>query len=91
VAIKKLTSETTKDREDFMAEYTILKNLHHPHLVKVYGVCIERNPFLLILEFLEKGSLKSYLKNHARQETTFEDLINIGENIFRQIDKTKIY
>jgi serine/threonine protein kinase len=36
VAIKKLKSDTTENREDFMKEWAILRNLHHPHLVKVF-------------------------------------------------------
>jgi serine/threonine protein kinase len=72
-----------EDYEIFESDYSLPWFLlhHHPHLVIVYGVCIERNSMLLVMEFLEKGSLKSYLRDHARQETLFKDLIQIGENI----------
>lgn len=38
-----------------------LGKFHHPNLVKLLGYCWEENQFLLVYEYLTKGSLESHL------------------------------
>ena len=74
VAIKKLL-ETSEDEEGlkkeqkaFEQESAIMKKLNHSNLVKMYGICTEDKTMLLVLEFCEKGSLKSHLEGFVKNK-----------------------
>ncbi|XP_059096017.1 tyrosine-protein kinase ABL1-like [Tigriopus californicus] len=42
-----------------------MEHLQHPNLVQLLGVCSEGSHISIITEFLYKGNLLSYLKNHT--------------------------
>ncbi|XP_059083330.1 tyrosine-protein kinase SRK3-like isoform X2 [Tigriopus californicus] len=85
VAIKKLKvddgNNIQKAQMEFEQETMVLKHLHHPNLVQIFGVCIE-SPFLIVTEWLDNGDLKSFLKEERqKQNLGFDDLIRISGNI----------
>lgn len=43
------------------AEINFLGQFHHPHLVKLFGFCIEEDQRLLVYEFMQRGSLENHL------------------------------
>lgn len=43
------------------AEVDFLGQLHHKHLVKLIGYCIEDDQRLLVYEFMARGSLENHL------------------------------
>ena len=74
-------------REEFLKEASILKDLHHPNLVQVYAICVEKSPYLMVMELMENGDLRNYMRHRARNEgVSFEKLIEISEdvNLFRR-------
>lgn len=44
-------------------EYFQLKDLHHDHLVRFYGACVEPNYCCLLTEYCPRGSLQDILEN----------------------------
>ncbi|KAK6157079.1 hypothetical protein DH2020_011327 [Rehmannia glutinosa] len=42
---------------EFVNEIGMISALQHPHLVKLYGCCIEGNQLLLVYEYMENNSL----------------------------------
>lgn len=40
-----------------------MKQCDHPNLVKLYAVCTTEEPFYIITEYMEGGSLLQYLRN----------------------------
>ena len=44
-----------------------MSNFDHPNVLPVLGVCINNNPFFLILELMAAGDLLAFLRG-ARQE-----------------------
>ena len=51
--------------QNFMKEMDIMKKLHHPNLVKMYGICVDKLPFYIILvdqllDFSENKVLPSW-------------------------------
>jgi len=52
-----------KERNNFMKEMDIMKKLNHPNLVKMYGICVDKMPFFIILENCSKGDLKKHLES----------------------------
>ncbi|XP_071955742.1 uncharacterized protein [Antedon mediterranea] len=65
VAVKKLKKGTNKDdKNNFLRElatHALLEN--HPHVIQLIGCCIEKEPMLVIFEYMANGNLLDYLKN----------------------------
>ncbi|XP_004146082.1 probable leucine-rich repeat receptor-like serine/threonine-protein kinase At3g14840 isoform X1 [Cucumis sativus] len=57
IAVKQLSSKSKQGNREFVNEIGMISALQHPHLVKLYGCCIEGNQLLLIYEYLENNSL----------------------------------
>ncbi|KAI8003675.1 Leucine-rich repeat receptor protein kinase EMS1 [Camellia lanceoleosa] len=61
VAVKKLSSDAFQGFREFRAEMETLGKLRHPNIVRILGYCATGSDRLLILEFIEKGSLDQWL------------------------------
>ncbi|KAD3066745.1 hypothetical protein E3N88_34625 [Mikania micrantha] len=57
IAVKQLSSKSKQGNREFLNELGVISALQHPHLVKLYGCCIEGNQLLLAYEYLENYSL----------------------------------
>lgn len=67
VAIKTLKSGyTEKQRRDFLSEASIMGQFDHPNVIHLEGVVTKSSPVMIITEFMENGSLDSFLRvsNH---------------------------
>ncbi|KAL1780880.1 hypothetical protein HispidOSU_018210 [Sigmodon hispidus] len=64
VAVKTCKKDCTQDnKEKFMSEAVIMKNLDHPHIVKLIGI-IEEEPTWIIMELYPYGELGHYLEKN---------------------------
>ncbi|XP_017171419.1 protein-tyrosine kinase 2-beta isoform X2 [Mus musculus] len=64
VAVKTCKKDCTQDnKEKFMSEAVIMKNLDHPHIVKLIGI-IEEEPTWIIMELYPYGELGHYLERN---------------------------
>ncbi|KAJ0255936.1 Protein kinase domain-containing protein [Hirschfeldia incana] len=61
VAVKKSNPDSAQGLHEWQCEVRFLGKFHHPNLVKLLGYCWEENQFLLVYEFLPKGSLENHL------------------------------
>uniref|UniRef100_A0A6N2KQ24 non-specific serine/threonine protein kinase n=1 Tax=Salix viminalis TaxID=40686 RepID=A0A6N2KQ24_SALVM len=57
IAVKQLSAKSKQGNREFVNEIGMISALQHPHLVKLYGCCIEGNQLLLVYEYLENNSL----------------------------------
>ncbi|KAL5703905.1 hypothetical protein ACHQM5_022398 [Ranunculus cassubicifolius] len=57
IAVKQLSSKSQQGNREFLTEIGMLSALQHPHLVKLFGCCIEGNQLLIIYEYMENNSL----------------------------------
>ncbi|XP_048129589.1 probable leucine-rich repeat receptor-like serine/threonine-protein kinase At3g14840 [Rhodamnia argentea] len=57
IAVKQLSSKSKQGNREFVTEIGMVSALQHPHLVKLYGCCIEGNQLLLVYEYMENNSL----------------------------------
>ena len=48
VAVKTLKQEETMALKDFLEEATLMKEMKHPNLVRLLGVCTREPPFFII-------------------------------------------
>ncbi|OMO63682.1 hypothetical protein CCACVL1_22355 [Corchorus capsularis] len=59
--LKAATDSMLLTNLDFIAEVTVIGNLHHKNLVKLIGWCYESNELLLVYEFMPSGSLDRFI------------------------------
>ncbi|KAK9269412.1 hypothetical protein L1049_001185 [Liquidambar formosana] len=57
IAEKQLSSKSKQGNREFVNEIGMISALQHPHLVKLYGCCIEGDQLLLVYEYMENNSL----------------------------------
>ncbi|KAL5713229.1 hypothetical protein ACHQM5_015329 [Ranunculus cassubicifolius] len=61
VAIKKFYNYTHHTKDEWLKEIKLLGQLDHPNIVKTIGYCLENNQFIIVSEFMPRGSLEDYL------------------------------
>lgn len=62
-AVKMLRGAASEaDRMEFIREAEVMLELDHPNLVSLIGVCVQQAPWLIVLEFLDNGDLRTILK-----------------------------
>ncbi|KAK3424552.1 hypothetical protein EUGRSUZ_F01332 [Eucalyptus grandis] len=57
IAVKQLSSKSKQGNREFVTELGMISALQHPHLVKLYGCCIEGNQLLLVYQYMENNNL----------------------------------
>lgn len=57
IAVKQLSAKSEQGNREFVNEIGLISALQHPHLVKLYGCCVEGNQMLLVYEYLQNNSL----------------------------------
>ncbi|XP_037075029.1 ephrin type-B receptor 1-B-like isoform X2 [Pollicipes pollicipes] len=63
VAIKTLKpGSSEKARVDFLTEASIMGQFEHPNVIFLQGVVTKSNPVMIITEFMENGSLDTFLR-----------------------------
>ncbi|XP_026996982.1 ephrin type-A receptor 5 [Tachysurus fulvidraco] len=73
VAIKTLKAGyTEKQRRDFLAEASIMGQFDHPNIIHLEGVVTKSKPVMIITEYMENGSLDSFLKKNDGQFTVIQ-------------------
>uniref|UniRef100_A0A8C9TLN9 Ephrin type-A receptor 7 n=1 Tax=Scleropages formosus TaxID=113540 RepID=A0A8C9TLN9_SCLFO len=64
VAIKTLkVGYTEKQRRDFLCEASIMGQFDHPNVVHLEGVVTRGKPVMIVIEYMENGSLDAFLRN----------------------------
>ncbi|RVE75493.1 hypothetical protein OJAV_G00017410 [Oryzias javanicus] len=69
VAIKTCKECSAEVKEKFLSEAGLMKNLDHPHIVRLIGV-IEVDPVWIVMELYEHGELGNYLLEQQYMLTT---------------------
>ena len=68
--------------EAFLQEAEIMKKFSHPHLVAMYAVCTDQEPFYIITEFMCNGALLDFLrKEESKARLHFDSLISISAQV----------
>uniref|UniRef100_A0A8D3E887 receptor protein-tyrosine kinase n=1 Tax=Scophthalmus maximus TaxID=52904 RepID=A0A8D3E887_SCOMX len=73
VALKTLKAGyTDKQKRDFLAEASIMAQFDHPNVIRLEGVVTQSKPVMIITEYMENGSLDSFLRRHDGQFTIIQ-------------------
>lgn len=75
VAVKtcKVTLPDEQKRK-FLQEGRILKQYDHPNIVKLIGICVQKQPIMIVMELVPGGSLLTYLRKNTNTITQQEQL-----------------
>ncbi|CAL8348640.1 unnamed protein product [Gadus morhua 'NCC'] len=80
VAVKTL-KEDTMEVEEFLKEAAVMKEVKHPNLVQLLGVCTLEPPFYIVTEYMPNGNLLDYLRECDREETNAVVLLYMATQI----------
>ncbi|XP_036958128.1 ephrin type-A receptor 8 isoform X5 [Acanthopagrus latus] len=73
VALKTLKAGyTEKQKKDFLSEASIMAQFDHPNVIRLEGVVTHSKPVMIITEYMENGSLDSFLRRHDGQFTIIQ-------------------
>ncbi|KAL4658580.1 ephrin type-A receptor 8 [Arapaima gigas] len=73
VALKTLKAGySEKQRRDFLSEASIMAQFDHPNIIRLEGVVTRSKPVMIITEYMENGSLDSFLRRHDGQFTIIQ-------------------
>ncbi|GAA6108219.1 ephrin type-A receptor 3 isoform X1 [Tachysurus ichikawai] len=73
VAIKTLKAGYTEtQRRDFLSEASIMGQFDHPNIIRLEGVVTRSKPVMIVTEYMENGSLDSFLRKHDAQFTVIQ-------------------
>ncbi|XP_072373213.1 ephrin type-A receptor 5-like isoform X5 [Scyliorhinus torazame] len=73
VAIKTLKAGyTEKQRRDFLGEASIMGQFDHPNIIHLEGVVTKSKPVMIVTEYMENGSLDSFLKKNDGHFTVIQ-------------------
>ncbi|XP_078355358.1 ephrin type-A receptor 4-like, partial [Oculina patagonica] len=73
VAVKILKQgATSKTRDDFISEASIMGQFKHANVIQLTGVVTVSRPMMIITEFMEGGSLDKFLKKNEGKLTTLQ-------------------
>ncbi|XP_015219382.1 ephrin type-A receptor 5 isoform X2 [Lepisosteus oculatus] len=73
VAIKTLKAGyTEKQRREFLGEASIMGQFDHPNIIHLEGVVTKSKPVMIVTEYMENGSLDTFLKKNDGQFTVIQ-------------------
>ncbi|KAM4548517.1 tyrosine-protein kinase ABL2 isoform 2-T2 [Odontesthes bonariensis] len=80
VAVKTL-KEDTMEVEEFLKEAAVMKEVKHPNLVQLLGVCTLEPPFYIVTEYMPHGNLLDYLRDCEKAEVNAVVLLYMATQI----------
>ncbi|XP_030243710.1 tyrosine-protein kinase Fer isoform X2 [Drosophila navojoa] len=63
-----------EQKRKFLQEGRILKQYDHPNIVKLIGICVQKQPIMIVMELVPGGSLLNYLRKNSNTLTTRQQM-----------------
>ena len=73
--------EETTDANEFLKEAAVMKQVRHPNLVQLLGVCTRELPFFIVTEYMEKGNLLDYLRGPEGRDIQAVMLVYMAQQV----------
>lgn len=72
VAVKTCRSEHIPECQQFLAEAKILKQYNHPNIVRLLGVCAEKEPVFIVMELMPGGDFLHFLRKNGSIQSQYQ-------------------
>ncbi|XP_033726294.1 tyrosine-protein kinase Fer-like [Pecten maximus] len=70
VAVKTCRDTLSEDqRKKFLMEGRILKQYDHPNIVRFIGIAAQRQPVMIVMEYVAGGALLTFLRRQGKHQT----------------------
>lgn len=69
------------EAQEFLKEAAIMKEVRHPNLVQLLGVCTRELPFFIVTEFMVKGNLLDYLRGNDGKDLEAVTLVYMSQQV----------
>jgi len=90
VAVKTLKEDAT-NVEEFLKEAEMMKQIRHPNLVQLIGVCTQERPIYIITEYMPRGNLLDYLRNPSSKDIPATTLLYMATQVAAAMDYLEIH
>lgn len=78
-AVKLLRNAATpNDKNNFLREAEVMLGLQHTNLVQLVGVAVQQRPWLMVVEYMRYGDLRTVLKTMSEKRLTLHPLEQIS-------------
>ncbi|XP_004305188.1 PREDICTED: L-type lectin-domain containing receptor kinase S.4-like [Fragaria vesca subsp. vesca] len=81
VAVKRISNDSKQGLREFVAEIASIGRLRHRNLVQLLGWCRRRGDLMLVYDYMENGSLDSYLFDEPKLVLSWEQRFGIIKGI----------
>ncbi|CAF3803965.1 unnamed protein product [Rotaria sordida] len=84
VAIRRMeigSNNCSYNVEKYLDQTKIMNELLHKNIVRLYGVCTQEKPFLIIMEYMSNGCLLNYLRNDPNRYLTLKVILDFAAQI----------
>ena len=72
VAVKTCRSEHIPETQQFLSEAKILKQYNHPNIVRLLGVCADKEPVYIVMELMTGGDFLHFLRKQGINQTPYQ-------------------
>jgi serine/threonine protein kinase len=88
VAVKEMRmgASNARDHEKFLERIGMMGRLQHANIVRVFGACVEDLPWLLVMEYLPQGDLRSFVRRMPPRVENAVGLLQLGIDIARAMN-----
>ena len=69
------------EASEFLKEAAVMKQVRHPNLVQLLGVCTRELPFFIVTEFMAKGNLLDYLRGPDGKDLEGVTLVYMAQQV----------
>jgi len=66
---------------DLLQEAALMKELKHPNLIQLYGVCTQEEPIYMVMELMKYGTLLEYLRSENDHSLQLPQIVDMGAQV----------